>query len=182
MLYNGSMPKDSVSHADIDWEGLAEYFVNETPADMSLADFTDNVVPTLEETSKTHIHYRDIRDHAYREKWLERRARRLIEKFPGLYTDAEVQYGILMEHFISQHQTLSPRDIASLTNTIQSLRSTLLNRDSASIAPSDSEEERLTRDNVVEIFNDMIVSSREALVQMAIDKLREPEQEGPVEA
>lgn len=160
--------------ARVDWEGIRDYFVYETPADLTLKKFTEDILPTLPEGEGASLSYRDVRDKAYKGKWNEARARYLIEKFPGLYTDAEVQYGMLMERFIDKYSELSTRDLSHLTKVVQSLRDTLLNRDSSMLAQKDEEEESyLTRDSVVEMINEMVLLDKRGMAALADQQLGE---------
>jgi hypothetical protein len=157
----------------VDWNGIRDYFVYETPADMTLKKFTEDVLSTIPEASGAFLSYRDVRDKAYKGKWMELRARYLIEKFPGLYTDAEIQYGMLMERFISKYSDLTTRDLSNLTNVIQSLRDALLNRDSSVLEQAEEDVDYLTRDNVLEMINEMVVLDKRKMAEVADSQLEE---------
>jgi len=159
---------------DVDWEGLGTYFVENTPADMTLRRFADEITETLAETGHTKLSYDTVKAQAKASGWLEKRAKYLMDRFPGLYTDAEIQYGMLMNRFMESHEDLPPRDLAALSSSISSLRDALLSRDSSQLRGTpEAEEEPITRDSVLEIISEMLTQDKMGMVRMATEVAKE---------
>lgn len=135
---------------EFDWEGIEAYFVERTPASLSLRQLAE-MTPGLAETNHTFINYQLLKDESKARGWIAKRAKFLIEKFPSLYTDAENIYYILRDKLVDGHATLSGSELTQLSREMREYMSVL--RDREAVFEDGVDEERVTRDDFVQLIH-----------------------------
>ncbi len=153
------------AYSGIDWKGLEQYFVEHTPADMSLRDFADNVTHNLPAANHTAIHYGVIKDEAKTNYWMRKRAKHLVEKNPGLRADTEVIYGLIKARLIDGGGELTATEFTRLANILADYQEIL--KTGEALIPETSQEQRMTRDDFLTIVREEVETDKRSMFVMA---------------
>ena len=151
----------------VDWEAGEEHFVTQTGPTVSLRQYAV-LTPKYAWTGGQALDHQKIKDIAKKNIWLKKRAKWLFENRPGLTTNVEAVYSIVMAQLVDFQDELVPSDLANLIRQFLELHKLML---SQRLVDVEDDTEAVTRDQVIDISRTTPIQEVNELLEEALKDL-----------
>ncbi len=154
------------AHQGVDWEAGERHFVEQTGPQVTLREYA-TMTSELTWTNRQYIGYQQLRDVAKRDLWIKRRAQFLYETRPGLTENVEIIYSIVVHQILDCEEKLDPLELSRLTAQFLQLHDRMLAQRPLDVSTED--QERLTRDGVIDIIKHIKPLTDDDLLEAAAE-------------
>ena len=151
----------------VDWEAGEEHFITQTGPTVSLRQYAV-MTPKYAWTAGQALDHQKIKDIAKKNLWLKKRAKWLFENRPGLTTNVEAVYSLIMTALVDFDDDLSPTDLSNLSRQFLELHRMML---SQRLVDVDEDTEAVTRDQVIDISRTTPIQEANELLEKALEDL-----------
>jgi hypothetical protein len=158
------MPDDG----HIDWEAGERHFVTTTSPRVWYREYASKS-SEYAWTNYTEVSHHKIRDMARNGLWAKKRNEYLQEQHPGMLTDLEIVYGVLLRYAVDVPETMSAGEAARVAGELVRVSGLILE-----MKPRDDDEDHdrvLTRDDVLQILNDETPLTNSELMEKAMEAI-----------
>ena len=151
----------------VDWEAGEEHFITQTGPTVSLRQYAV-MTPKYAWTAGQALDHQKIKDIAKKNLWLKKRAKWLFENRPGLTTNVEAVYSLVMSELVDFSNNLSSTDLSNLSRQFLELHKMML---SQRLVDVDEDTEAVTRDQVIDISRTTPIQEANELLAEALKDL-----------